>query len=275
MWERWPYQRIGERAYMRGTYDRSGGNEAADASHFLYELAPDYNVTLDVAGAGILYFVRTNRWHGSPWHYTVDGTDRRVTESNTADPLHPIDNAVFQPERIFPAPLALTESQTAGADLSWVPIGFQRSMRLADSRTFYGTGYYIYHQYVPGAKLSRPIASWDGKTPPDPSIGELLERAGTDIAPSAGALLDTGPTTLHDIRWQVRTMRYPDPPNHVGYFHATYHDQGGSLVPGQDTVLLDTAHTDGLPAASSWRSAMSAAKHGITTGRRARLPHTH
>ena len=35
-WERWPYQRIGVRAYMRSTYDRSGGNEGADASHFLY-----------------------------------------------------------------------------------------------------------------------------------------------------------------------------------------------------------------------------------------------
>jgi hypothetical protein len=35
LWERWPYQRIGARAYMRSTYDRSGGNEGADASHFL------------------------------------------------------------------------------------------------------------------------------------------------------------------------------------------------------------------------------------------------
>ena len=24
-WERWPYQRIGARAYMRSTYDRRGG----------------------------------------------------------------------------------------------------------------------------------------------------------------------------------------------------------------------------------------------------------
>src|ERR1039458_10047237 len=31
MWERWAYQRIGERAYMRSTYDRSGGNDFADA----------------------------------------------------------------------------------------------------------------------------------------------------------------------------------------------------------------------------------------------------
>ena len=29
LWERWPYQRIGARAYMRSTYDRRGGNEGA------------------------------------------------------------------------------------------------------------------------------------------------------------------------------------------------------------------------------------------------------
>jgi hypothetical protein len=31
MWERWPYQRIGMRTYMRSIYDRAGGNEMADA----------------------------------------------------------------------------------------------------------------------------------------------------------------------------------------------------------------------------------------------------
>src|SRR5215467_8901634 len=64
LWERWPYQRIGARAYMRSTYDRKGGNEGADASHFLYQLGDDFNVSLDVAGPGVLYFVRCNHWHG-------------------------------------------------------------------------------------------------------------------------------------------------------------------------------------------------------------------
>src|SRR5438132_580668 len=37
---------------------------------------------------------------------------------------------------------------------------------MAYSRTFYGTGDYIYHQFVRGANLSRPIKSWDDQTPP-------------------------------------------------------------------------------------------------------------
>jgi len=48
LWDLWPQLRIGARAYMRSTYDRRGGNEGADASHFLYQLAEDRNVTLDV-----------------------------------------------------------------------------------------------------------------------------------------------------------------------------------------------------------------------------------
>src|SRR5208283_675951 len=64
MWDRWAYQRIGVRAYMRSTYDRSGGNEGADASHFLYQTSDNFNVTLDLEGPGILYFARYNHWHG-------------------------------------------------------------------------------------------------------------------------------------------------------------------------------------------------------------------
>jgi hypothetical protein len=172
---------------MRSTYDRRGGNESADASHFLYQLADDFNVALDVAGPGILYFVRYNHWHGSPWHYEVDGTDHMVRETSTADPLHPAPNSVFLPERLFPSPLAWTWAQTKGADLSWVPVAFEKSFRMAYSRTFYGTGYYIYQQYVPGAKLSQPIRRWDAQTPPDPEVLKLIARAGSDIAPAAGS----------------------------------------------------------------------------------------
>lgn len=183
-WARWPYQRIGMRAYMRSTYDRRGGNEGADGSHFLYQLADDDNVTLDVDGPGILYFVRYNHWHGSPWHFVVDGTDHLIQESSTADPAHPIANSVFLPANLFPEPLAFTWSVTKGADLSWVPIPFEKSFRMGYSRTHYGTGYYIYDQFVRGTKLSQLLRAWDGRTPPDHDVLDLINRAGTDIAPA-------------------------------------------------------------------------------------------
>jgi hypothetical protein len=132
-WDHWPYQRIGVRAYMRSTYDRRGGNEDADASHFLYQLADDNNVTLDVEGAGVLYFARYNHWHGTPWHYVVDGTNHLVQETSTADPNKPAENSVFLPTKAFPSPLAVTWSATKGADLSWVPIPFEHSFQMAYS----------------------------------------------------------------------------------------------------------------------------------------------
>ena len=186
MWDRWPEQRIGARAYMRSTYDRSGGNEAADASHFLFQVADDFNVTLDVAGQGVLYFARFNHWHGSPWHFVVDGHDTRVSESSTRDPGRPVDGSVFLPASAFPAPLALTWSTTMGADLTWVPVPFAKSFRMAYGRTHYGTGYYIYYQYVGGAPLSRPITPWDGADEPGRDVLDLVGRAGSDIAPRPG-----------------------------------------------------------------------------------------
>src|SRR5262245_45223202 len=185
LWDRWAYQRIGARAYMRSTYDRRGGNEGADASHFLYQVADDFNVALDVAGPGLLYFVRCNHWHGSPWHYEVDSKDHIVQETSSADPTKPVPNSVFLPENLFPNPLTWTWSLTQGADLNWVPMPFERTFRLAYSRTRYGTGYYIYHLYDRSAALSQPIRSWHGATPPEATGLELISRAGADSAPRA------------------------------------------------------------------------------------------
>ncbi|MEZ4773280.1 MAG: hypothetical protein R3D00_08860 [Bacteroidia bacterium] len=70
-WDKIPYLRLGMRAYMRSTYDRNGNNRTADASHYLYQEADTFNVSLDVKSPGVLYFVHTNHFHGSPVPVTV------------------------------------------------------------------------------------------------------------------------------------------------------------------------------------------------------------
>lgn len=187
MWDQLPLQRIGERAYMISTYMREGGNRAADSRNFLWMGEDeDFNVTMDVIGSGVLYFKRTNHWHGSPWHYVVDGTDHIIQESGTEDPEKAkanLDHSTFIPEASFPEPLTYTWTTTKGADLMWVPIGFEESFQLAYSRTFYGTGYYIYKKYANEDYLSQPIRSWDKDQKPDQEVIDLLKRSGTDIAP--------------------------------------------------------------------------------------------
>lgn len=185
-WDQWPLQRIGVRAYMRSTYDRSGRNEAADASHFLFANEETYNVTLDVKGKGILYFFRANHWHGSPWHFIVDGNDNIVQETGTLDPVNAkkvLKETEFIPTDPFPQPLNWTWGTTRGADLIWTPMPFAESMRIAYSRTKYGTGYYIYHLFADEKNLSQPIRTWSTKHVPDKDIIDLISSSGTDISP--------------------------------------------------------------------------------------------
>jgi hypothetical protein len=185
-WDQWANQKIGMRAYMRSTYDRTGGNEGADASHFLYQLSDDFNVALDLEGSGVLMFTRYNHWHGSPWHYVVDGKDHVIQEGSTGDPLHPNPDSTFLPAAPFPSPLNETWAKTRGADLIWSPIEFEKSFQMAYTRTHYGTGYYIYDQFVPGTPLSHPIHSWNEDVVPDQDVLDLLSKSGTDIAPVVG-----------------------------------------------------------------------------------------
>ncbi len=186
MWDQWPSQRIGVRAYMRSTYDREGGNQSADASHYLFANEENYNVSLDVKGKGVFYFFRANHWHGSPWHFIVDGNDNIVQETGTGDPVNAkriFEKTEFIPSDPFPQPINFTWATTKGADLIWTPMPFKESMRIAYSRTRYGTGYYIYQLFADEKNLSQPIRSWDISQVPDQDVINLISRAGTDIAP--------------------------------------------------------------------------------------------
>jgi hypothetical protein len=183
-WHLLPMQRPGVRAYMRSTYDRRGGQD--DTGHFLFMNEEDDNVTLDVKGKGILYFFRTNHWHGSPWRFFIDGKENKVKETATDNPVNAkkmLKQTSFIPQSPFPEPLAWTWGTTKGANLIWTPMSFQDSLRIAYSRTCYGTGYYIYHLYANPEKLSRPLTTFNLTQEPDRDVIDLINKAGTDIAP--------------------------------------------------------------------------------------------
>src|SRR5204863_171675 len=52
------------------------------------------------------------------------------------------------------------------------------------SRTHYGTGYYIYHQFVDGIPTSRPIRSWTTNDVPDADVIKLIGQSGSDLLSS-------------------------------------------------------------------------------------------
>ena len=187
-WERWPYQRIGARAYMRSTYDRAGGNEGADASHFLYQTGGRFQCQPGCRGRrAMLYFVRTNHWHGSPWHYVVDGSDNLVQETSTAIPCTLFPTPSFCPPPRFPTLSLGRGRDTRGADLSWVPIAFTRIV--SDGLQPHALRHGLLH--LP------PVSAWreafaahfaPGTSMPSltATFWTLLHRAGTDIAPQPG-----------------------------------------------------------------------------------------
>lgn len=218
MWDRLPQHRIGARAYMRSTYDREGNNRSADSSHYLYQESDDFNAALDITGPGVVYFKRTNHWHGSPWHYEVDGQDTIVKETATADPVNAkrdLQQTTFIPQELFPEPLVWTWSTTKGADLMWVPLPFEETFRFGYGRTFYGTGYYIFHRYAPGIEnLSQPIHSWS-KSPPASDVLDLIDRSGTDIAPQGDGVETIERNGLKLKRNQWTTLAEIDGPGNI------------------------------------------------------------
>jgi hypothetical protein len=220
-WDLLPLIRLGVRTYMRSTYDRAGGNEAADASHYLREVAPGDDVPLDVEGAGVSWFFRANRWHGSPWGFVIDGTANVVADTATSTPNTPPATSTFIPPGAFPAPLALTYAATQGADVSWVPMGFSQSFMITHGHSDYGTGYYVYSLFDPGAPLSQPISAWSENDSPPSDVLGILASAGTDTAPSGAGVSSlsgtislpasgavtiadlTGPSTVRVLRLTV------------------------------------------------------------------------
>jgi hypothetical protein len=57
-------------------------------------------------------------------------------------------------------------------------------------------------------------------------------------------ILNTSERAIHDVRWEVRSAAYSDPPNWVGHFHAT-HRNFPQPERGRDLELLDTRNVEG------------------------------
>ena len=186
MWDRWPYQRIGERAYMRSTYDRSGGNEHArrlplplstgrrlqrharcrGAGHALLRpLQPLARQSLALRG----------RWRGPPASRKPAPPTRYI----------PVRDSVVPAAVGVPRSADLDLGQTKGADLCGCRSGSTSSLRhglLADL---------LRHRllHLPpvreGATALAADCRLDWHAAGSGNRAQLLSRAGSDIAPPA------------------------------------------------------------------------------------------
>ena len=165
--------------------------------------ADDRNVTLDVEGPGVLYFVRTNHWHGSPWHYVVDGTDH-VVAGDAAPPIPTTrcaDRCSCRPS-LFPSPLAvdLVDDQGRRPQLGADP--------LRRSRCAWPTGARTTAPATTSTTCSSPArppvaaarVAGTASTPPGARRARPVRRAGTDIAPDRSRTVTAGRESRRDRR---------------------------------------------------------------------------
>lgn len=207
-WSSWPLQRIGVRAYMRSTYDRLGHNHHADASHFLYQESDHYNVTLDVANGGILYFARYNHWHGSPWHLSAP-KDKSLDLANVR--LRITWDGRETPSVDAPLPLFFgTGTFYNRAEQEYLVKSFPMTVRFDAARIHLAC--YFPMPYFKSAKVE---------------------------------LVNGGDVAIPDVAFAVRTEIPHYRPNQLGYFHATYKDHSPTPERGKDLVLLDTRNIEG------------------------------
>src|SRR5207245_1528194 len=122
---------------------------------------------------------------------------------------------------------------------------FEKSFRMAYSRTHYGTGYYIYHQYVPGAKLSRPIRSWGPSTTLDRDVLDLISRAGSDLVPRADSVEG------RRLRLQQEAGGVPLPPHATRTVFGVRQSSGAFA---QDAVSAFARATAKAKAPEDWRA---------------------
>lgn len=197
LWDRWPYQRIGVRAYMRSTYDRQGGNERADASHFLYQLADDFNVSLDVEGPGVQVDVPAQ--DSVPvWNYSRGPSVVRALEFSV------------------PREQALAFSR-ARLRVTWD--GRSQPSIDAPVSLFYGAGILYNRDNRESLVKAFPMVIRYG-----PDRVYLSCYFPMPFFRSARVELVGGGVAISGVEWRVRFAPFKEPANQASYFHATYRD---------------------------------------------------
>jgi hypothetical protein len=165
------YLDIGDRVEGAATTDPAGAN--ADSTHVLQTLAGGGRVLFDQTGPGIMTFMRMQEAFGAPWTLSLDGRTVATVQAGDLGLRQPHSF----PAGALPYPLSLNPSESQGSSIIAAAIPFQARMRWTTTRAN-GNFYSIYYRLPYGT----PLATWTGGEPLG-GVVQLLDRAGTDIAP--------------------------------------------------------------------------------------------
>lgn len=170
--DRLPYLKTAVFAGGASSYDRSDGNaDGFGASNFLYQDEHGDKVMLDIRGPGTVYRMWFTGFDIAEAYVKVyfDGE----TEPRIHRPLRELFDGSVAP---FLSPLAADDRISSGGFVSYVPLTFSKSVKIATNGAgqhfFYNIGY---HQYSP----DMPVATWTG-TEDSTAAREMWNKAGSD-----------------------------------------------------------------------------------------------
>jgi Protein of unknown function (DUF2961) len=172
--ERLPYLKLDTMAAGQSSFDRSGGN--ADAGNFLY-LPGTNKVLLDLQGPGIVYRL---------WFTGFDPAVDNIQvyfDGETTPRINMLLNDLFSGTNApFLPPLVGNETVSSGGYFCYLPLPFQKSIRIlsdATSSTFY---YNIgCHVYSPDTAITTWTGAEDSST-----VRNLWNNAGLDPKSDSG-----------------------------------------------------------------------------------------
>jgi hypothetical protein len=166
-WDKLSYLELGDRVWGQSTADLAGSNN--DYTHTLQDLIGGEHVLFDQTGPGLMTFMRMQESYGTPWNLYLDGQYRLTVSADS----------LGQPQAPFPYPLSLNITQTQGSSIVATSLPFNQSMRWTSTKPN-GNFYSLYHKLAYGT----PLTTWTGNEP-TADVVQLLNQAGTDIAPTA------------------------------------------------------------------------------------------
>jgi hypothetical protein len=216
-----PFLRDAARAYQASSVDPAGENN--DFSNYL-NFTGDEATMLDADGPGVIYrFWHTGNITSGVYRFYFDGEPTpRLTVERAA--LWGGTSAPFVP------PLTLGETLSSGGYVTYLPIPFEKSLRITTSGQLLKDYYDIsYTQYGNGAGVSSYTAQdahstqedvraveamWRavGANPIAPDPEDRTTRGAVDIAPGAAALVAqlAGPAQIVDLRLRIPLERVTD-----------------------------------------------------------------
>ncbi|MBM3127148.1 MAG: DUF2961 domain-containing protein [Chloroflexi bacterium] len=206
--DRLPYLKANARAGGQSSYDRTGGNR--DHNNFLYTDSSGDDVLLDLTGPGTVYrlwvtgFARDAR---IKFYFDGEATPRVNL------PLTDLFAGTHPP---FVTPLAGNDRVSSGGFYSYVPMPFQRGVKITVRDTgnlfYYNIGYHVYDPeigvttWTPAQDNARARDLWNraGNDPKSDS-GNAMSSGAIDVAAGAAqTLLDiAGPRSISSIKLRV------------------------------------------------------------------------